>query len=315
MNNKKIGIIGVGNVGSTLAYTLASKNICNEIILKDIKEDILNAMSLDISQSSFSCNSKTIIKSTIKKEEFKDCDIVVITAGIPRKPGMSRDDLLFTNASIMKKIIEDTIQYNKDAIYIIVSNPLDAMVYTALKTAKISRNKIIGMAGILDSSRMSHFIFEKLNLNEKPNIKSYVMGGHGDDMVPLANISTVDGVNLNKILSKDDIKDIEEKTKNGGAQIVKLLGNGSAYYAPAYSTYLMIESILKDKKEQFPCAIQLNGEYGYEDVVAGVNITLGKNGIEEILNIKLNNIQKEQFQKSVSSVKELIEKLKNNNIF
>lgn len=308
MNKKKVGIIGVGNVGSTLAFTLASKNICSQILLKDIRQNIVQAMALDISQSANAAKSNTIIKACIKDEEFKDCDVVVITAGIARRPGMSRDDLLLTNARIMTQVIQSTISFNPNAIIIIVSNPLDAMVYTALKVSNYPRNKIIGMAGILDSARMSHFILEKLGYGAG-QIEASVMGGHGDDMVPLPNFSTVAGVPLSELLEKEDIDEIVEKTKNGGAQIVKLLETGSAYYAPAYATSLMVEAILEDKKEIYPCAIKLEGEYGYENIVSGVPIMLGKDGMEKVIELNLNDSQKDEFKKSISSVQELVDTL------
>ena len=310
MNNKKVGIIGVGNVGSTLAFTLASKNKCSQILLKDIRENIVQAMALDISQSANAAKSNTIVKACIKDEEFKDCDVVVITAGIARRPGMSRDDLLLTNAKIMTQVIQSAITFNPNAIIIVVSNPLDAMVYTALKAANYPRNKIIGMAGILDSARMSHFILEKLGYGAG-QIEASVMGGHGDDMVPLPNFSTVAGVPLSEVLETDDINDIVEKTKNGGAQIVKLLETGSAYYAPAYATSLMVEAILEDKKEVYPCAVRLEGEYGYEDIVSGVPVMLGKDGVEKVIELHLNDSQKEEFSKSIASVKELVDTLEN----
>lgn len=309
MNKKRVGIVGVGNVGATLAFTLATKNICSSILLKDVRENIVQAMALDISQATNAAKSETIIHACLTNEEFKDCDVIVITAGIARRPGMSRDDLLLTNAKIMNSVINSVIPFNPNAIIIIVSNPLDVMVYTALKTSNWSRNKIIGMAGILDSARMAHFIFEKLGYGQG-QIKASVMGGHGDDMVPLADFSTVNGVNLNEVLSKEDIEDIIYKTKNGGAQIVKLLETGSAYYAPAYSTILMIEAILEDKKEIYPCAIMLNGEYGYENIVSGVPVMLGANGVEKVVELELKEEQKNQFSKSIASVQELINILK-----
>lgn len=310
MNNKRVGIVGVGNVGATLAFTLATKNICSSLLLKDLRENIVQAMALDISQATNAAKSKTIVQSCIKDEEFKDCDIVVITAGIARKPGMSRDDLLLTNAKIMTSVINNVTKYNPNAVIIIVSNPLDAMVYTALKVSNWPRNKIIGMAGILDSARMAHFIFEKLGYGQG-QIEASVMGGHGDDMVPLADFSTVAGVNLSEVLSKKDIDDIVFKTKNGGAQIVKLLETGSAYYAPAYSTTLMIEAILNNKREVYPCAVRLEGEYGYNNIVSGVPVMLGSNGIEKIIELNLKDEQKNQFSKSIASVKELVDTLEN----
>lgn len=311
MSKKRVGIVGVGNVGSTLAFTLATKNICSTLLLKDVRENIVQAVALDISQATNAAKSKTITKACLSDEEFSNCDIVVITAGVPRRPGMSRDDLLLTNAKIMISIINNTIKYNPNAIIIVVSNPLDAMVYTALKASNISRNKIIGMAGILDSARMSHFIFEKLGYGQG-QIDASVMGGHGDDMVPLADFSTVAGVKLEELLSKEDIDDIVEKTKNGGAQIVKLLETGSAYYAPAYSTSLMIEAILEDKRKIYPCAVMLECEYGYSDIVSGVPVMLGSNGVEKIIELNLKEEQKMQFAKSVSSVQELVDILNKN---
>ena len=308
MNKKRVGIVGVGNVGATLAFTLATKNICSSILLKDVRENIVQAMALDISQATNAARSETITKACLTNEEFKNCDVIVITAGIARRPGMSRDDLLVTNANIMTSVIKDIIRFNPNAIIIVVSNPLDAMVYTALKASNWSRNKIIGMAGILDSARMSHFIFEKLGYGQG-QIDASVMGGHGDDMVPLADFSTVAGVNLSELLSKEDIDDIVYKTKNGGAQIVKLLETGSAYYAPAYSTTLMIEAILEDKRKIYPCAIMLEGEYGYENIVSGVPVMLGVNGVEKVIELNLREEQKVQFSKSVASVQELVDTL------
>lgn len=308
MNNKKVGIIGVGNVGATLAFNLASKSLCNEIVLKDLRENIVEAMALDISQSANAANSKTKVGFAHNNENFANCDVIVITAGIPRKPGMSRDDLLLTNAKIMTSVINDINEQNPNAVYIIVSNPLDAMVYTALKASKLDKNKVLGMAGILDSARMSHFIFEELGYGEG-EIDASVMGGHGDDMVPLANYSTVDGKPLDKILNAEQIEKIINKTKHGGAQIVKLLETGSAYYAPAYSTSLMVEAILSDNKKVYPCAVMLEGEYGYENIVAGVPVRLGKNGVEEVIELKLDEKQTAEFAKSIDSVKELVDTL------
>ena len=314
MKNKKVGIIGVGNVGSTLAYTLASKGICEKIVLKDIRENIVKAMALDISQAVNAANSDTLVSAAINSSDLKGCDVIVITAGLPRKPGMSRNDLLLTNAKIMKIVVKDIEEQAPNAIIIVVSNPLDVMVYTALKVSSFPKNQIIGMAGILDSARMSHFILEKLGYGAG-QIDASVMGGHGDDMVPLPNFSTVAGVPLDAVLSSDDINDIVEKTKNGGAQIVKYLETGSAYYAPAHSTSLMVEAILHDKKEIYPCAVLLEGEYGYENIVSGVPIMLGKNGIEKIIELNLTDEQKVLFEKSVSSVKELVDTLNKNNFF
>ncbi len=308
MVNKKVSIIGVGNVGSTLAYALANKGICSSIVLKDIRENIVQAMALDISQSANAAKSHTVVKAAKDGKDLENSDVVVITAGIPRKPGMSRDDLLLTNAKIMKSVIEDVKTYASNAIVIVVSNPLDAMVYTALKTSGFSSNQIVGMAGILDSARMSHFILEKVGFGAG-QIESSVMGGHGDDMVPLPNYSTVAGVAITEILSKEEINKIVEKTKNGGLQIVKLLETGSAYYAPAHATSLMVEAILNNQKKIYPCSVYLNGEYGYKDIVAGVPVMLGSKGVEKIFELELNEMQKSLFDNSVKSVQTLVDVL------
>lgn len=308
MENKKVGIIGVGNVGSTLAYTLAHKGICSSIVLKDIRENIVQSMALDISQSANAAKSHTIVTAASSGEDLKDCSVIVITAGIPRKPGMSRDDLLLTNAKIIQSVLEDVKKYAPKSKLVIVSNPLDAMVYTALKVTNFPREQVIGMAGILDSARMSHFIQEKLGYGAG-QIESSVMGGHGDDMVPLANYSTVAGVSLTELLSKADIEDIITKTKNGGLQIVKLLETGSAYHAPAYATSLIVESILHNKRKIYPCSVMLDGEYTYKNVVSGVPVMLGANGVEKIIELKLEEEQKELFANSVASVQELIDTL------
>ncbi|QKF82248.1 malate dehydrogenase [Halarcobacter ebronensis] len=305
MINKKVGIIGVGNVGSTLAYTLAHKGICSSIILKDIRENIVEAMALDISQSANAAKSHTTVHAAKNANDLEGCDVIVITAGIPRKPGMSRDDLLLTNAKILKSVIDEIKVYSPDAIIIVVSNPLDAMVYAALKTSGFKKEQVLGMAGILDSARMSHFILEKLGFGAG-QIESSVMGGHGDDMVPLPNHSTVAGVALNELLSQEEIEQIIEKTKNGGLQIVKLLETGSAYYAPAHATSLMVEAILDNKKKIYPCSVMLDGEYGYKNVVAGVPVMLGSKGVEKIMELKLTDEQKRLFANSVDSVQSLI---------
>lgn len=307
MSLKKIGIIGVGNVGASLAYNLALKNLCSEIVLKDLRYDLAKAVSLDIGQSISTIENFTKITTAKKDEELSGCGIVIITAGVPRKPGMSRDDLLQINAKIINSIVKNVVKYNPNTILIIVSNPLDAMVYTALKQSNLDRNKVIGMAGLLDSSRMAYFIRQKRS-NIK-NVNAIVLGGHGDDMVPLIHESKIDGKPLDEVLNKDEIDEIIEDTQHGGIQIVKLLQVGSAYYAPAQSTALMIESIIKDDKKIYPCAVSLEGEYGYCNVVTGVPVKLGNNGIEEIIELNLSKEEKSNFDKSVESVKSLIEKL------
>lgn len=300
MKIKKVGIVGVGNVGSTLAYTLATKQICDEIILNDINENLLKATSLDISQAIDTVTSKVSVKAVNKTKELKNCDVIVITAGIARKPGMNRDDLLNINSKIMQDVIKDIIEFNKQAIIIIVSNPLDLMVYTALKASNFPRERIIGMAGILDSSRMSSFILDELE-DKNVNIKSLVIGGHGNEMLPLINHSTINNKPLSSYLNSQQIENVIKKTKNAGANIVELLKNGSAYYAPANATALMINAILNDTKEILPSAVLLKGEYAYENIVTGVPIKLGKNGCEDIIYIKLNTEEQKEFDISVNS--------------
>lgn len=308
MINKKVGIIGVGNVGSTLAYTLAHKGICSHIVLKDIRENIVQAMALDISQGANAAKSHTVVSAARSGTDLHGCDVIVVTAGLPRTPGMSRDDLLLKNANIMKTVITDIKTHAPNAIIIVVSNPLDAMVYSALRVSGFPRSQVLGMAGILDSARMSHFILEKLGYGAG-QIESSVMGGHGDDMVPLPNFSTVAGVPLSELLTHEEINDIVEKTKNGGLQIVKLLETGSAYYAPAHATSLMVEAILHNKKKIYPCAVMLEGEYGYENIVSGVPVMLGSKGVEKVIDLHLTSEQKALFSQSVASVQELVDTL------
>ncbi len=291
-------------MGSTLAFTLATNGVCSEIVLKDIRENFVKAMALDISQASNASKSHTVVKAALTSKDLENSNIVVVTAGIARKPGMSRNDLLSTNAKIMKSVMLEIKENCPDAIIIVVSNPLDAMVYSALKFSNFSNTQVVGMAGILDSARMSHYILEKLGYGAG-QIESSVMGGHGDDMVPLPNHSTVAGVCIENLLNETQIDEIVQKTKNGGLEIVKLLETGSAYYAPAYATSLMVEAILNNQKRIYPCAVMLNGEYGYENIVSGVPVMLGSKGVEKIIQLNLTQNQKLAFDKSVSSVREL----------
>ena len=311
---KRVGIVGAGNVGSTVAYSLAVRGVCHEIILRDNKVDVAKGKALDMSQAAQAIRSHTIVKVAETMEELRDCDIVVITAGSPRLPGMSRDDLLLTNAKIMKEVVTGVKEYSPNAIIIVVSNPLDAMVYVAAKVSGFPTNRVIGMAGILDSARMAHFIYEELGYGAG-QIRASVMGGHGDDMVPLPRYSTVAGVPLADILPQEKIDAIVERTRNGGAEIVSLLKNGSAYYAPAKATAIMVDAILKDTKQIHPIAVMLQGEYGYSDVVSGVPTMIGAGGAEKIIEVSLNEVEKAQFAKSVASVQKLIDTLHKNNFF
>jgi len=311
---KRVGIVGAGNVGATVAYSLAMLGSCHEIILRDNKIDVAKGKALDMSQAASAVRSHTVVTVAEDMSQLTDCDVVVVTAGSPRLPGMSRDDLLMTNAKITKEVVQGIAKYSPDAIIIMVSNPLDAMTYVAFRESGFEANRVIGMAGILDSSRMASFIQEKLGYGGG-QIRASVMGGHGDDMVPLPRYSTVAGVPLSDLLSQEEIDEVVERTRHGGAEIVGYLKTGSAYYAPAKSTSLMVEAILKDTKQIHPCAVYLNGEYGYKDVVSGVPVMLGANGVEKIIEVTLNDKEKEMFKNSCASVQKLIDTLNKNNFF
>ncbi len=311
---KRVGIVGAGNVGATVAYSLAMLGSCHEIILRDNKIDVAKGKALDMSQAAAAVRSHTVVSVAEEMSDLTNCDVVVVTAGSPRLPGMSRDDLLMINANITKDVIAGVAKYSPDAIIIMVSNPLDAMTYVALRESGFERSRVIGMAGILDSARMASFIQEKLGYGGG-QIRASVMGGHGDDMVPLASYSTVAGVPLANLLSPAEIQEIVVRTRNGGAEIVGHLKTGSAYYAPAKATAIMVEAILKDTKQIHPCAVFLEGEYGHSDVVSGVPVMLGANGAEKIIQISLNEDEKKMFEGSCNSVKTLISTLNKNNFF
>ena len=311
---KRVGIVGAGNVGSTVAYSLAMLGSAHEIILRDNKIDIAKGKALDMSQAASAVRSHTVVTVAETMEDLTDCDVVVVTEGSPRLPGMSRDDLLMINAKITKEVIHGIAKYSPNAIVIMVSNPLDAMTYVALKESGFDRSRVIGMAGILDGSRMASFIQEKLGYGGG-QIRASVMGGHGDDMVPLPRYSTVAGVPLSDVLSQDEIDEIVDRTRHGGAEIVGYLKTGSAYYAPGKSTAIMVEAILKDTKQIHPCAVLLDGEYGYDDVVSGVPVMLGANGAEKIIEVTLDETEKEMFKKSCDSVQTLIDTHNENKFF
>lgn len=301
----KITVVGAGFVGSTVAHWLAVHE-SGDVILLDIAEGIPQGKALDLAESGPVEGFDLKIKGTNKYEDTANSDIVVITAGIPRKPGMSRDDLIKTNAGIMKSVCENVKKYSPNAILIIVSNPLDAMVYVAWKVTGFPPSKIIGMAGVLDSARMRTFIAEELNVSVE-DVTAFVMGGHGDTMIPVTRYANVAGIPLSDLLSKEKIAAIVERTKNGGAEIVELLKIGSAYFAPAASVVAMVESILKDKRRVMPCAAYLNGEYEVKGLFIGVPVILGKNGVERIIEVRLNEEEKALFSKTVEHVKNLVE--------
>ncbi len=311
---KRVGIVGAGNVGSTVAYSLAMTGACHEIILRDNKIDIAKGKALDMSQAAAAVRSHTVVSVAEDMSQLVNCDVVVVTAGSPRLPGMSRDDLLMINAKITKEVMQGIKQYSPDAVVIMVSNPLDAMVYVAVRELGFERGRVIGMAGILDSSRMASFIQEKLGYGGG-QIRASVMGGHGDDMVPLPRYSTVAGVPLTDLLTDAEIDEIVHRTRHGGAEIVGYLKTGSAYYAPGKSTAIMVDAILKDTKQIHPCAIMLEGEYGCTDMVQGVPIMIGANGAEKVIEVTLDDREKEMFQNSVNSVQKLIDTLNENKFF
>ncbi|GIT99412.1 malate dehydrogenase [Sulfurovum sp. TSL1] len=311
---KKVTVIGAGNVGATVAFILAMNGACHHVVLRDRNTEIAKGKALDMSQAANAARSHTIVSVAEDASGMAGSDVVVITAGSPRLPGMSRDDLLMINAEITKEVVADVKKYAPDSIIIMVSNPLDVMTYVALKESGFPKERVVGMAGILDSARMAHFIFEKIGYGAG-QIRASVMGGHGDDMVPLPKFSTVAGVPLVDILSEKDICEVVERTKHGGAEIVGYLKTGSAYYAPAKSTAIMVEAILKDTKQIHSCAVYLDGHYGYSDVVSGVPVALGAGGVEKLFEMTLNDDQKERFEKSVGSVRSMIDVLKEKNFF
>ncbi|ACM92409.1 malate dehydrogenase, NAD-dependent [Nautilia profundicola AmH] len=304
--SNKVSIVGAGNVGSIVAYSLAMQGLAHEIILVDRDTDRAKGKALDMSHAASAVRSHSIVRAAESYEDVRGSKVVVITAGFPRKPGMTREDLLFKNAEIMKDVVTQVKEVAPDAILIVVSNPLDAMTYTALKVSGFPKNRVIGMAGILDSARMAYFIYEKLGYGAG-QIRASVIGGHGDFMVPLPKYSTVAGVPLSDLLSQKEIDEVVERTKKAGAEIVGYLKTGSAYFAPGKSTAIMVEAILKDSKQIFPCAAYLDGEYGYKDIVNGVPVMIGKDGAEKVIEVTLDPCEKELFRKSVGAVKEMVD--------
>ncbi|MDR2639686.1 MAG: malate dehydrogenase [Helicobacteraceae bacterium] len=306
---KKISIIGAGNVGSTVAYSLATQGIVHEIILLDSKTDVAWGKALDMSQAAAVIRAHTIVRVAKDYGDIADSDIAIIAAGAARRPGMSRDDLLFTNAEAVRDICKQLKEHCPNSYVIVITNPLDAMTYVTLKETGFDKRQVIGMAGLLDSGRMASFIYEKLGYGSG-QIRATVLGGHGDSMVPLHRYSTVAGVPITDLLTQAEIDEIVRRTKNAGAEIVGYLKNGSAYYAPALATSMMCEAILRDAKQIYPCAVLLEGEYGYNDIVTGAPIVLGANGVEKVIEVTLNDEEKAEFKRSVQSVGRLIDKLK-----
>ena len=302
---KKVTVVGAGFVGATTAHRLADKELC-DVVLTDIVEGMPQGKALDLAESAPVEGYDSRIVGTNDYKDSANSDIVVITAGLPRKPGMSRDDLLKKNYSIVKAVVEEICKYSPNSILIIVSNPMDAMAQTAYKVSGFSKNRVIGMAGVLDSARMSTFVAMELKVSVE-NVHSFVLGGHGDTMVPLARYSTVAGIPLPDLMPQERIDAIIDRTRKGGAEIVNLLKTGSAYYAPSASAVEMVEAILKDKKKILPCGAYLEGEYGIQGYFLGVPVKLGERGIEEIIEITLTDAEKAELQKSADAVKELVE--------
>ena len=302
---KKVTVVGAGNVGATVADVLAQKNFLDEVVLIDIKEGFAEGKALDIWQSSSINNFSTrVVGVTNDYTKTKDSEVVVITSGIPRKPGMSRDDLIKTNAGIVKSVVEQVVKYSPDAIIIIVSNPLDVMTYAAHEASKKTANKVFGMAGILDTGRYKAFLAEALNVSPK-DIQSLLMGGHGDTMVPLPRYTTVSGIPVTELIDSETLNAIVERTKKGGGELVNLMGT-SAWYAPGSAAAQMVESIVLDQNRVFPVCAKLDGEFGQKDVYLGVPVKLGKEGIEEIINIDLNNDELELLDASSKAVKSVM---------
>ena len=305
---KKITLIGAGQIGGTLAHLIALKGLAN-IVLFDIAEGIAKGKALDIAQSSPVEGFDVSLKGTSNYKDTENSDVIIITAGVPRKPGMSRDDLLGINLKIVKQVAEGIKDTSPNAFVICITNPLDVIVMALQKYSGLPKNKVVGMAGILDSSRFIYFLSKKLNVNVN-KIKSFVLGGHGDTMVAMLNHTKVNGELISDLvktgkISQADLNKIVERTKKGGAEIVKYLEKGSAFYAPAAAGVEMAESYIKDLKKELPCAAYLNGEYGVKDIYAGVPVIIGKNGVEKVVEIKLSSEEKEQFNKSIKAVQDL----------
>jgi malate dehydrogenase len=306
--DKKVTVVGAGNVGATAAQRLCEKELC-DVVLIDIIDGVPQGKALDLTEAAPIEKHDAEVVGANGYEASAGSDIVIITAGIPRKPGMSRDDLLSTNAGIMRSVVEQVAKLSPQAVLIIVSNPLDAMCHVAYEASGFPKNRVLGMAGVLDSARFRAFIAMELNVSVE-NTHAFVLGGHGDTMVPLPRYSTVAGIPITELMSKDRIDALVQRTANGGAEIVSLLKTGSAFYAPASAAVEMAESILKDKKKILPCAAYLEGEYGIDGLFIGVPVKLGSSGVEEVLEITLTKEEAVALNKSAAAVRELVNVLK-----
>ena len=306
---KKISLIGAGQIGGTLAHLIGLKKLAGEVVLFDVASGIAKGKALDIAQSSSVDGFDVKFSGTDNYEDIKDSDVIIITAGVPRKPGMSRDDLLSINLKIIKQVSEGIKKYSPNSFVICITNPLDVMVMALQKYSKLPANKVVGMAGILDSSRFKLFLSLEFNVPVK-DIETLVMGGHGDTMVPLPRFTKISGKSLDQLIddgkiSKERLEEIVQRTRDGGAEIIKFLEKGSAFYAPAASGVEMAESYLKNLKKLLPCAAYLNGEYGVDKIYAGVPVIIGSNGVEKIEEFQLNELEKREFENSINAVKEL----------
>ena len=301
--NKKISLIGAGMIGGTLAHLISTKELA-DVVLFDVAEGLAKGKALDIAQSTSVSGSNINLIGTSNYNDIKNSDVIIITAGIRRKPGMSRDDLLETNLKIIKQVAEGIKKTSPNAFVICITNPLDVIVMALQKYSGLPTNKVIGMAGILDSSRFKYFLSQELQVPVK-SIDSLVLGGHGDTMVPMPNQTKINGKLLNEMIKKEKLDSIIHRTRHGGAEIGKLLQNASAFYAPAAAGIEMAESYIKDLKKTLPCAAYLNGEYGVKNLYAGVPVVIGKSGVEKVIEIELSEEENKQFNLSISAVKEL----------
>lgn len=309
----KVTVVGAGNVGATCAQVVAQKNIVQEVVLVDIKEGISEGKALDLWQTApVNYYDTRLTGSTNDYSRTAGSEVVVITSGVPRKPGMSRDDLISINAGIVKTVTENVVAYSPEAKIIVVSNPLDVMTYTAYASSKLPRTRVMGMAGILDTARYRAFLAEALDVSPR-DIQALLMGGHGDTMVPLPRYTTVSGIPVTEMIDRERLDAIVKRTINGGGELVNLMGT-SAWYAPGSAAAQMVEAIVLDQKRIFPCCIKLEGEYGLKDIFVGVPVKLGKNGIEQIIEVGLNKEEKELLNTSASAVKKIMEILDGMNI-
>ncbi|HEX8567028.1 MAG TPA: malate dehydrogenase [Pyrinomonadaceae bacterium] len=307
MRRNKITVVGAGNIGATAAHWIAAKELA-DVVLVDIVEGVPQGKSLDLMQAAPIDGFDVKLVGANSYEETAGSDIIIITAGLPRKPGMSRDDLLKVNADIVGKVTDEAARYSPDSIIIVVSNPLDAMAQLAFRRSGFPKSRVLGMAGVLDSARMRCFLAEALDVSVE-DVTAFVLGGHGDTMVPLPRYSTCAGIPITELLPAEQIEAINKRTANGGAEIVGLLKTGSAYYAPSLGAVEMAQSILKDKKRILPCAVFLEGEYGINNLFVGVPVKLGRNGVEQIMEISLTTEERAALHKSAGAVQELIDVL------